>query len=112
MILRAADGTVYKVHFRHLFPVVKRRVRPHTECLLHLADCRLGLVACVVDIAGKSREFGQVIATMGVARCSPRDTFNKAMGRRIALGRALKHLVSDEGVRGQLMIDYLRQISR
>jgi hypothetical protein len=129
MILQAADGTIYKVHFRHFLPVHKNgkvyglatwpektipklvfpentiyrqliSKRPMTECLFHKGHCTLGAN-------------GQCLSSVFIteARCSPRDTFDKKMGRRIALGRALHSLVADERVRLQLMADYQRQIA-
>jgi hypothetical protein len=103
MILRAADGTVYKVHFRHLYPTIKGRLCPHTECILHLDDCRLSFSECEDEsVPGPS-------GVITMARCSPRDVFKKSMGRRVALGRALKDYVSAE-LRVQLMADYERQL--
>jgi|SRR5882672_5918033 len=131
MILRTADGTVYKVHFRHFVPTKPRRIpgkglcraqfihkvgfhiwtqsfckNPKTECLLHEGDCKMPMDRCLDDsVPGPS-------GVITEARCSPRDIFTKVMGRRIALGRALKALGLDERTEFKLWTDYFRQVNK
>jgi hypothetical protein len=94
VILKTLDGTVYKVHFRHYLPNETRR--PATQCFIHQGDCRRFLDECLHERT----------PIVGIARCSPRDVFTKRLGRKIALGRALKNMLIDERVREQLMAAY------
>lgn len=124
MILQTADGSKFRVSFRHYvpgkdkkgrqvgvltYPVfysasavggpckvwgVKFSRRPKTECVILSTD-NVGLVKTE-------------------ARCNPRDTFSKPMGRRVALGRALAEMVVINMItavqRTQLMADYFTKV--
>jgi hypothetical protein len=99
MILRATDGTVYKVHFRHHLPSEVKR--PETYCFVHAGDCRLFLDECLAT---------DNYILVGGARCSRHDVFTKRLGRKIALGRALKQLELPKQTWLQLIADYERQL--
>lgn len=137
MILRSADGTIYKVHFRHWLPCRPTRVpglglcrasavfpyhghsgpaivfqqsftkRPQTQCFLHAGDCHVHPQDCVDGNPHAQR--GPL--TVAQARCSPRDVFTKARGRWVALGRALAlKFPADATLRRELLADYCRQL--
>ena len=68
------DGVSYTAHFKHS----KRRVRPFTACLLHVGLCSAS--PCAEDGSQWT----------GLARCAPTDQFVKAVGRKLALARAMQ----------------------
>lgn len=133
MVLTTRDGHVYKVHFRHYLPckptpikgkglcravatfltTPNRKIfsqvfvkRPMTQCFIHEGHCGVRSQDCLA--ASNFVKRGPLF--LGEARCSPRDTFLKTLGRRIALGRALDLAVKDPSVRLELLAHYFVQI--
>lgn len=76
MILNTSEGE-FRAHFRH----EKTEAGWRTECSVHVAPC---LTA--------SRPCGSESLGIGVAKCSPRDAFCRATGRKVAFGRAIAPL--------------------
>jgi hypothetical protein len=84
------DGVKYTIHFKHVVPVRDKQgkvvVMPAdagTMCAIHQGDC----VHC-----GGDSPTGQIVECLlfGRSYLNPLDNFDKALGRKLSLGRALR----------------------
>ncbi|WP_448506364.1 hypothetical protein [Immundisolibacter sp.] len=85
MRVYANDGTMYEVRWYHTNNHIQGENRKGslTECIIFMQQAgNKGLL----EVVGK-----------GIARCSKKDNFCKAIGRKISLGRALEEGFEREG---------------
>lgn len=74
MIITNIDGYDYRISFKHDGPGYSPRT---TTCSIEK-----------VTAGGRFKDDGQVIAT-GIASCDSRDNFDKSIGRRLSMKRAM-----------------------
>jgi|SRR5579864_6656402 len=94
MKLVTASGITFLVHFHHE-QVDERLWNWITTATIHQGPCKEKKRPC--DTEG---------AVVGIARSSRKDPFNKAKGRKLALGRAV-HAYA-RAVRAELWAEYLK----
>lgn len=99
MILVVASGEQYWVHFRHLFVPDKR-----TQCTIHRGPCTRP--AAGTACAPKTLE-GLGAIGYGTARCSEKDNFEFAMGRKLAFERAVRNYTNSKALRRELWAGFL-----
>ena len=51
-----------------------------------------GRTECTISIVEGYEPLVRTTVAMGIARCSPQDQYNRELGRKISLGRAVKDL--------------------
>ncbi len=93
MVLKLEKET-YIAHFTHV-RTADRLWEVTTLCTIHVAPC-----------ATSKRPCETLTAVTGIARCSRKDNFEKAKGRKLAFTRAISHLPRD--TRRQLWVAYLQ----
>lgn len=95
--LRQQGYKVRVIHYRHIEPVTKRQAK--TAKLMAIADIRAQKLSPQVWPKG-----GQTVVqlrqpdgkeAMGVAKCSIKDSYRRAVGINIAVAAALKQLNSN-----------------
>lgn len=80
MILETDLGK-FCVHVRHIRNESTRK----TEVSIHPYPC-----------VSQQRPCGTITELVGVSSCHPKDAFDKAKGRKLAIERAIQHLSRDE----------------
>lgn len=96
-LLAEAKELGLEARFHHIRPTYYRYYRSvtGTPLMLEVADAKGGTTVCnLCRVTGTTddghRTYEVVVA--GVAKCNAKDTFNKGIGRVIALGRAMQNL--------------------
>jgi hypothetical protein len=92
MKIKTSSGE-WILHFKH------QRFLAHdaTSCKIHVAPCAIEENRCICTFV------------LGVARCSPQDQFSKAIGRKIALERALTQIGLNYNERKDFWAGYFAQ---
>jgi hypothetical protein len=94
MILKLDEKTVFIAHFHHYRVGGDHKLWDGgTICTIHEGPC-----------ASKERPCGTMTAVSGIARCSRKDSFVKAKGRKLSFTRAIAHM--DRGTRARLWAAY------
>lgn len=115
------DDRIYMVHFHH-----EAAPRPPAGSTVHKMDCACGFCKagftkarsglwweetyCTIhegECAKKERPCDTPGACTGIAHCSTKDRFTKAVGRKLAFGRAVSAFTIDWGLRAKLWKSYL-----
>lgn len=77
MIINNVNGKDYRINFKHEIP-------KSTSCSIE-----------IVDTGGRFNDSGKTISE-SKAICDPRDNFDKSVGRKIALRRAMENIGKSE----------------
>lgn len=90
MLVTDKDGKEYVAHIHHM-PKANGRVRNHefrgvTSCRIHAGRCN----------AEKDKPCDVDTLSYAITRCSIRDQFEKAVGRKIVFTRALRKIFFDD----------------